>query len=387
LAITTLLLAIVASPAHAGGGKDKEQPSGATIIRARFQKPLDKLREALQSSTDPNVVVQNLRAGNLRGTTFALEGMLKFYEKRYTNLAGFRPILKRLEDQLGWYLDSEDHLEWARKLGLTPETDPDVFKYLNQDRELNHQKLVDLLKNDHWIPDSQHAQGSTPQAIDLNLTMTKWDSLEDDHELVVRRLQHYVDKELLEAQYDMKDLENGLHKFRREIRWLLIYMQTLNGQVVLDDRELGKKWQEILKDPVAKSPFSKLPAPEAQDYHTFFPRAFYLELTKAVKELGDAKDSGEALADDKWLVQALLYRDKDSKGPARTLAEARDKAAELARNFPNFVSPVDTAEPIRLRIQGGKMLRHLSEMLHDQRDWSKKDCREFFRKWVKKLAA
>lgn len=351
---------------------------GGTIIRARFQRSIEALKGPCSSSTDPEKVVDALSKS--RPVTFALEGVLKIYRKKYPVFGPFRLTLKRLEDRLGWYLDAVDHLKLAQgPLKMSREEFPNAYAVMEADLKRTRADLVNVLKADGWVPDpAEPNKVPILQLLESALTHTKWHTLEEDHEYVAKFIADHIQKKLIEGDYDMEDLEDGLHKERRELRWLLIYMQETG--IVLDDREINPKWRKVLFSEDANGPYSKMPYLESQPYHLFVARAMYLEPTQAVRLLGDAKDVGEA--EQLWLVRALSHNAEGvaGQGDIRDLRDAEAKAIELAKLLPNYRPSLATGEQVNRHVFFSTLLPDLRDNFKDQAKWSAKKC---FRHWQK----
>jgi len=43
-----------------------------------------------------------------------------------------------------------------------------------------------------------------------------------------------IHNKLVNNKLNLNDLENGIHEFRRKLRWVGIYSSALNGKVVID---------------------------------------------------------------------------------------------------------------------------------------------------------
>ena len=43
-----------------------------------------------------------------------------------------------------------------------------------------------------------------------------------------------IHNKLVNNKLNLNDLENGIHEFRRKLRWVGIYSSALNGKLVID---------------------------------------------------------------------------------------------------------------------------------------------------------
>lgn len=354
--------------------------SGEPPQPARFEKSFKILRDILKVQ-DRNRLIDQLVAKG-RGPLFSIEGLARIYEDRYPDtMSSLLKQSKALEDRLGKHIDMVEHVAYAKEIGVDAATIRHLQKLVREDRketehyhDLEEEKmtLVDFLLYNDWIEsyDPRLAKWENKVA------KTDWDGPKKDRDYILQKL-FDVTQELRRDEWNMGDIQDGIHDFRRRVRWLSIYVQSLADLLVLDYPELPL-FDEILTSDIATSKYGALPPGDKLAFPILFPHALYLELTKAIQELGYAKDSAEAMYE--WLPEALL-----ASGQATTLAAARRKAAELVKKHKNYRDPRKTADKIYAYLRkndhryGDKTMRGvlvaLKERFKAQMGWRPKDCR------------
>ena len=147
-----------------------------------------------------------------------------------------------------------------------------------------------------------------------------------------------------DTDYDMFDLQgqDGLHDFRRDLRWLPIFAEALDGLFVLDKGHNPVKEYEklLISDPadpdfvsdLSTSKYVRLPDAELEDKPVKMSLSLYTANMKGVLDFGKLKDRGEAIEN---IAHALVHG-----GDAEDLEEALPVAMDL------LGKPRDTFEGI-----------------------------------------
>ena len=90
----------------------------------------------------------------------------------------------------------------------------------------------------------------------------KWQKPAVDRRKIIEFFIYTVNKiesRVHSGKINFNKLEEGVHEFRRNIRWLSIYAHSLDGFVILDQKEeLNSNWSVYFSDKVIKSPFNVL---------------------------------------------------------------------------------------------------------------------------------
>ncbi len=276
-------------------------------------------------------------SNDVRKPLFALQGLLRVYEGGKKMEKALERV-KAFEDALGGY----DYALTMQKLGVEKNLDPRARHVLDEHVVTAHEAAVQILA-DGWLPEgADGSQGAkrldklVEAFVDRDLGKEKKDA-GNLRDLLAEKLEDAADKS---RDLDMSELESGLHELRRAIRWIPISFMALDGLVVLDDRPGPIAAFEALKnDPIAQSPYSKLPPPGGDTQRISVPQSLFLALSKAINDLGTLKDEGqvvhgfaEALVESgahKDLPSALAAAEKVVGEPGRLQRITRD--AESAR--------------------------------------------------------
>ncbi len=335
---------------------------------ARFQPHLDGLRKIFEEK-DPEKLVDALIKGG-RGYFFSIQGLARIYEDKYPEtMEPLKEQAKIFEDLIGKLVDNGIHQKYAQDVGAPAE----VVRHLKAQQKENRQELLEALHEHDWIDSDKPRL----ERWEKKIAKTDWEGPKKDRMYILEQMFEKV-QQLRHKDWDMNELQEGMHDFRRRARWISIYTRTLADLMVMDDRPLGR-WDAILADPVAQSEYAKMPEAETLKFPILIPKPILLTLTKAIEQLGDAKDTGEA--QNEWLKEALL-----ATGHADSEAKAHRMAVELSKKHPKYSEAIPTGKRIfeQLRAndhryddksQRGPLVA-LKESLKEQMDWDVDDCRE-----------
>ncbi len=335
---------------------------------ARFEPHFKGLREIFKEKDNEKLLDALIKGG--RGYFFSVQGLSRIYEEKYPDtMEPMREQSKLMEDLIGKLVDDGIHLKYAQDVGA----DPRVVRHVKAEQKENRKELLQLLRDQKWID----AKDTRLDKWERKIEKTEWDGPKKDRIYILQKMYEFT-QQLRHKDWDMNDLQDGMHDFRRRVRWLSIYTRTLADLMVMDDRSLGR-WDAILEDPIAQSDYAKMPEVEKLKFPILIPKQVMLELTKAIEELGDAKDTGEAQND--WLKNALF-----KSGVASSEREAYRMAVELSKRHPKYseVAPVGKRIFARLRANDHRyepknqrgILVALKEAFKEQMDWDLDDCRE-----------
>lgn len=266
-----------------------------------FIATIGRIESRLKKAGRPRAFKDREVANGLRGELFKLEGWAKIHrhwpdKKERKVFEQIRFQAKALEDVFG---ELDLAIELAFELRAKGQTD--LVKIFDEQAELSRQELKHRLKSQNWFKDEESEARIEKMrkqilGIDWPSPTVQFDFLIrsigiDLHDLGTRYREELKPK-LLKPVYDRKILENDLHKFRRQLRWISMYFQTADGLIALaptSDRLTAEK-KKLIAD-YAKNPFAVLPVNKS-------PRikidtiALY-ELTRLIELLGIVKDRAE----------------------------------------------------------------------------------------------
>jgi hypothetical protein len=308
----------------------------------RFKKFLDPLEELLRNASESQNPAPYLFSNGARDLLFRLEALSRIYKSLH-NRKLFEALdedFKEVEDALG-EIDSFDAFE---KEFLQIKSLPPAFtNYFTEGRINAQEKLNKILSKKKWLTDKAGKLGK----IDKLLNDADWLDPEAERIAIGEFLVKQIDK--ITANYEkgklhFNDIENGIHEFRRKLRWLSIYAISLDGLIQLKksaspDEDLNK----YLQPEILNSPFNVLPEPPAGIHPLYVQDKFFYALSWVIQKTGELKDEGlrnEAIQDvaEKTGIQVIEVTDLlnlNAKEKERSPEEICSEAESIADGLIN----------------------------------------------------
>lgn len=315
--------------------------SDRPVAQQRFAKQLQQLLPKLNAAKNLEDPALALYQSNTRQVLFYLEALARIYRnihnfKRFERL---RIIFKVIEDQLG-RIDYYDG--FIKELSIQENFPAILLDNLKEHYSGELKALNRMLQKQDWINDDS----SMIKKIWEELEDADWKEPMEDRCAVGETI--IADADLIEASYDdgilnFRSLENGVHKFRRELRWISIYAQALDGLIQLRRIDTpNPKLVVYLSKEVIANPFNKLP-PLADDIEPIYIQApnFYA-LSWLIEEGGKLKDEGlRVICIEDAIREVNFVEEKEVKQTARRLAvnsthslrQIKEKMEILADDF------------------------------------------------------
>ncbi len=306
----------------------------------RFLIPLQKLSLIISKATSQENIPLAYYQSEARQHFFYLEALCSIY-KSISNKKLFKKLqikFKSLEDQLG----KIDYYDSLHKIFSDTKNCPIVF--LNQlfqhyQNELNN--LNTLLIDGDWTNEKK----IEIDKIINQLNKVNWLDPEKEKKAVSKALLKEIKsilKDYKSEKINFDKIEEGVHEFRRKIRWISISAQALNGLIQLKKDEKTSNFKKYLTKKVMDSPFNKLPKNKADlDAIEFSESAFYA-LSWLIAESGNLKDQGlELICMEKLIketnfihdVKAITEINKFTPNVKLSLKEIKTKMKNLADTF------------------------------------------------------
>ncbi|MFA9212455.1 MAG: hypothetical protein ACEQSR_01225 [Candidatus Methylacidiphilales bacterium] len=281
----------------------------------RFQlhlSTLNQILEAAQLTNEPALVVYKSAA---RQSLFYLQALARIYKgihnkKRFEKM---RLSFKAFEDQLGKVDYYDGFIKLFSKNKAVPKA---VLENLNKHFELELSNLSALLASNNWL----NTENGKIESLKKELATADWKSPNDDK----RHIANSFIKQIEEIEYlfemgilNFKDLEHGVHEFRRQLRWISIYAQALNGFIQLKMVEnVHPALNVYLTKQVLESNFNKMPEVAANSNPIFFQSANFYALSWFIAESGKLKDEGLTTV----CLETMLMETGTSQPEAQKLA-------------------------------------------------------------------
>lgn len=285
----------------------------------RFEHYLTKLDELLAAASADSDPAAWLYQNGARTPIFMLEGLAKLYSGIHNKqrFAKIREHFKLLEDGLGT-IDYYDN--FAKQFG-TEKRMAKAAAFARCRAEESTAKLNETLVAKKWL------KGSAGRVSKIRHQLGKADWLSEKDEVKAINLVYAesiksITKFAHKFGDGFTDLESQVHELRRQIRWLSIYPQALQGTIQLTRASSRDKHvKKYLTPEITGSPFNKMPDAVDHKYVLIFEKDHFLALSWMIAELGRLKDLGLRLV---ILKEAGITAKTDAAAEAKILADASD---------------------------------------------------------------
>lgn len=258
---------------------------------SRFLFFLDKIKAILEKAESAQNPALLAYTEDMRTPLFMLEGLSRLYKKIYPHqkLKKLNVLFKDLEDRLGAidYYDS-----FAKEFANEKRIPEAITIYLEDKTHEKAEELNDDLKKNKWIGINKKRLSK----ITRDLEKINWMNEKEDTDAVLNVYKKDIDK--LIGKYKIPnlqftDIENGVHEFRRELRWLSIYPQALRGLIQLKPgSQVPDFLNKYLTPEIVNSLFNIMPDGSGLQDHILLNNNYYYALSWMIAELGKLKDSG-----------------------------------------------------------------------------------------------
>lgn len=257
----------------------------------RFKKFLVPFGELLHNAHASENPAPFLFSNGARDVLFRLEALSRIY-KGLHNKKIFDDLdedFKELEDALG----AIDYFDAYEKEFLKIKTLPPSFiNYFIEGRIAKQEKLNKILKKKKWISEKLDKL----KEIESSLEKADWLEADKDRiaigEFLVKQIDKFTSK-YEKGKLHFNDIEEGVHEFRRKLRWFSIYASALDGLIQLKKSATTDSGMEkYLLPEVINSPFNVLPESPLGIQPLFINDQLFYALSWAIAETGKLKDEG-----------------------------------------------------------------------------------------------
>jgi hypothetical protein len=220
-----------------------------------------------------------------------LQALARIYKgihnkKRFEKM---RLAFKMFEDQLGKIDYYDGFVKILSKNKAVPKS---IIQNLKQHYDLELNNLKELLLEHNWI----NTEKSKVVSIQNELATASWKNQEEERGAIAQVFIKHIEE--IEYKYEIgilnfNDLEHGVHEFRRQLRWISIYAQALNGLIQLKSIENSHPTIDLyLTKQVLEGPFNKMPEVVSISKSICFQAANFYALSWMIAESGQLKDEG-----------------------------------------------------------------------------------------------
>lgn len=322
--------------------------------RRRFTQLLAKVDVIL---LDASAIVHDALPGqvvfqsNGRTPVFMLEALGRVYDKLDLDAKLFERIrleTKIVEDALGavdfWAVLRKKAVGWSLPAGVKQLCDQWYFDACG--------RAWAWIKSQNWITSRYHPEAELlSDKFRRKLKGIEWHARHKE----AKALRKWLSKELLNThekvqELDLTQIEAGLHKARREIRWPSIYFTAVEGGFVLDrDASPPANWDRYMAKSIVDSPFNNWNAPEADDVPIHVPAPLQYALSYAIDQLGVIKDKAQ------WTetVEHLLHLSGEKADVRALMGESYLAASDATDQGRAVLEQVLQKDQVLLRLSEG----------------------------------
>ena len=139
-----------------------------------------------------------------------------------------------------------------------------------------------------------------------------------------------IDEDIREKKIDLTHIEDGIHEFRRDIRWLSIYASALRGKVILSNNPETDPFQDYITQSNIDSRYNTLIINDDEKNILTFQQGGFYALGTLISDLGMIKDKG--------LITEYLMQLGTSKG-----MNEEDIMSKLADDYQDVTTTIQQA--------------------------------------------
>lgn len=281
-----------------------QEPGTAQLARfAPWMKTLDQL---LRSDTSPQKVADRLLESQARVAAFNLQALGKLYSDEDKLFDRLRSEFKNLEDAIGefdkWRKIYEKYVEKLQESGHSPAEVKEKSDPYRKKAEQARRDFTKMLVDDRWVVPAGSDDGTSRlRAIWKSLQKdVQWLDYMKDRELMLGVLAKQL-KKVDQTEFDFSRLEegDGLHEFRRELRWFTIEARVLNGMLQFRPNPNAcpiDRFAALVHDKnLTSGKYSTLPSSATEISPCLVSQCLFLAVVKMVEDVGELKDKAERI--------------------------------------------------------------------------------------------
>ena len=196
----------------------------------RFRMPLDTLGGLVLKSRKSKNPALFLFENGTRNYLFRLEALCRIYRKIGSKKL-FDPLyeeFKSFEDQLG-KIDYYD--AFYKEFSSVKKIPVSFLRYFSSHRDMELSRLNESIKSGNLFTGDGRINEIRNMLTDVN-----WMERAPERKSIALFITEQIDRFLSQyrdGELNFHDMESGVHEFRRKLRWISIYAQSLNGLIQL----------------------------------------------------------------------------------------------------------------------------------------------------------
>lgn len=317
---------------------------------SRFSYYTMQINELLinaQEQYNPSLWLFN---NNARTPFFMLEGLAKLYGDMHNpkKLGKLKEHFKMVEDGLGQI----DYYNWLSLAFAKKKEIPEEYKiYIRNQLDLKTIDLNKLLVDNGWL------SVDNKRMLKISKILKEVDWMKPNKELnaisaFYKKSIKGITKFVSETNYSFDNVEEDVHELRRQLRWLSIYPQALQGAIQYSKKTTKEtKLEKYMTPEILKSSFNKMPSKGNNTSLLLIDKNYFLALSWMIARLGSLKDEG-------LLITGLYEAIKQSASctDEEAMAKGTNLLGEKQRKMQEIL---DEAEVITRMFFKDNILKHL----------------------------
>ena len=263
---------------------------GNQFALQRFVTPLNQLNALLEKGRYQKDKAVGLYNNDGRTLVFRLEALCRIYrdihDKKFFK-EWYRKF-KVLEDALGNMDYNESmHKEFSAYKELKKVSEENFKAHLDESAVY----VTNMLKNDGWL------SGDAIREFVDGLNSLDWLDAEEDRVAYANVICDELDKLVIKygnGEINPHELEEGLHEFRRRLRWVSIYAQVSDGLVQITPvKNVPNDVLKYCTDDIISSPFNALPKAQKNQHTLTIQSHYFYAMSWLIQYTGELKDIGQ----------------------------------------------------------------------------------------------
>lgn len=288
---------------------------------------LENIAKKTKNDKEPHLAFYKFGSRNI---LFKLEALYRIY-RSIEDEDLFNDLLsktKEVEDQLGQY---DFHLWIYNEISLNKNIHKEVIEHFKLNVSIAEDSLKKFLETSGWlISTSEHYKTDI-----LKLRGFKWPSIE----VFTIKLNKFLIKQVSKIihdfddnEYNLDELEVGIHELRRKIRWISIYASSVEGIIKLkSSNNSTASFQKYLQPEVVNNPYNKLPSKPKEIQPIYIKSINFYALSWIIEELGKLKDEG-------LFKSHIISELKESKNISANYKQLTLDELEINDNYAKLIS-------------------------------------------------
>ncbi len=308
---------------------------------ARFEHQLQKLEALTRQARKEQNPALFLLNNDARTPLFMLEGLSKLYSNLHNKnkFTWLKDQFKLVEDGLG-HIDY--YSSYATIFFKHPTVPVHVREYMQAQTREKLQSLNDLLASKSWVAEKPQRF----KKIRRKLKEIKWLKPQEE----AKAIKEFYKDEIADIKQFVKEskgnfteMEEQVHELRRDLRWLSIYPQALQGMIQLaDNGQQDLATSKYLVSEIVQSKYNVMPDAGDNSWFVLLEKNHFYALSWLIAETGKIKDEGlqifavtEALTQTEALSKDFAYQKAfEILGlPASRMEELLTQASQITNAF------------------------------------------------------